>query len=216
MVLLHGLNSYNGFLSTALLNGKDMDFIGAKKHIVERLKSELAPDLYYHGLHHTLDVCRALEELAKKEKVTGDELVLLRTAAFYHDAGFLEQYRDNEPVAVRFAEDTLPRFGYKPEQIAIIGGIIMATRIPQSPRTHLECVMCDADLDYLGRNDFHRIAHTLQQELIKYGVIDSERQWNEIQSRFLKQHTYFTRTAQASRESLKQKHLSEIQQLLVG
>jgi uncharacterized protein len=191
-----------------------MDFVGAKNYILERLKQELAPDLYYHGLHHTLDVCQSVESLAQKERVTGNNLILLLTAAYYHDAGFLEQYRNNEPVAVRIAQETLPRFGYSPEQIQVIANIILATRIPQSPRTHLEQVMCDADLDYLGRSDFHTIAGRLQRELMEYGMIQSEREWNEIQSRFLQQHTYFTQTAQATRETQKQKHLSEIKYLL--
>ncbi|MBC7920106.1 MAG: phosphohydrolase [Ferruginibacter sp.] len=191
-----------------------MNFSEAKNHIVGRLRNELAPDLHYHGWHHTLDVCRSVEKLAKKENVAGNDLTLLRTAAYYHDAGFLEQYQDNEPIAVRIAGEALPRFGYSADQVGIVGGIILATRIPQSPRTHLERVMCDADLDYLGRGDFHAIAQGLQRELMEHGLIRSERQWNEIQLRFLEQHRYFTPTARAARELLKQKHLTEIRQLL--
>lgn len=191
-----------------------MDFAGAKNYIIERLSIELASDLYYHGLHHTLDVCNSVEKLARKENVKGTNLLLLQTAAYFHDAGFLEQYRDNEPIAVRIAQETLPQFGYTCEQIDIVGNIILATRIPQCPQTHLEQVMCDADLDYLGREDFHSIADRLKLELMEHGIVQSEREWNEIQSRFLQKHTYFTQTAKATREPLKQKHLIEIKQML--
>ena len=193
-----------------------MNFAGARNYIVERLSVELASNLYYHGLHHTLDVCRAVEHLARKENVTGNELVLLQTAAYFHDAGFLEQYRDNEPIAVRIAGETLPRFDYSREQVEVIENIILATRLPQRPHTHLEQIMCDADLDYLGREDYHTIANSLKSELIEYGIIQvqSEKEWNALQANFLQKHVYFTRTAQASREPLKQQHLTEIRQKL--
>ena len=80
-----------------------MKFEEAKSYILSRLRHELPTDLYYHGLHHTLDVCESVEEPAQAEQINGDSLVLLKTAAVFHDSGFLERYVNNEPVAVTFA-----------------------------------------------------------------------------------------------------------------
>jgi HD superfamily phosphodiesterase len=66
-----------------------MDFQAAKDYIITRLKNELSTTLYYHGLHHTLDVYNAAEKLAAMEAVSGDDLILLKTAALFHDAGFI-------------------------------------------------------------------------------------------------------------------------------
>ena len=85
--------------------------------------------------------------------------------------------------------------------------MIMATKIPQSPKNHLEEIICDADLDYLGRDDFFVIGDKLFAELSMYGIIDSENDWNKLQVTFLEKHHYFTKTALKNRKSKKEQHL---------
>lgn len=74
--------------------------------------------------------------------------------------------------------------------------------------------MCDADLDYLGRDDFHQIADLLRKELREHGKINSDRQWDEIQVSFLTQHRYFTKTSIETRRPKKLQNLEEIKQRL--
>jgi hypothetical protein len=68
----------------------------------------------------------------------------------------------------------------------------MATKIPQNPKNKLEYIIADADLEYLGTDDFERIGRTLFEEIKLYLGVESERQWNIIQMNFLKSHTYYT------------------------
>jgi uncharacterized protein len=191
-----------------------MRFEEAKQFILDRLSQELPPNLFYHGLHHTIDVCKSVEELALAERVNGDSLLLLKTAALFHDSGFLQQYLNNEPVAVSFAEQVLPRFGYTSEQIETVGKIILSTQIPQKPSNHIEQIMCDADLDYLGRDDFFQISETLKKEWLAYGIITDEEEYNHKQVSFFQQHNYFTETSRKIREPKKQKHLLELNKRL--
>jgi uncharacterized protein len=191
-----------------------MRFAEARAYILERLENELAADLFYHGIHHTLDVCKAVDELADAEKVTGEPLTLLRTAALFHDSGFLKQYLNNEPVAVELVHAQLPAFGYSAGQIDTIGSIILSTSIPQRPESHIAQIMCDADLDYLGRDDFFSISRTLMKEWQAYGLVNTEKEYNEKQIRFFTQHSYFTKTAVERREQKKQEHLFRIEQCL--
>jgi len=60
------------------------------------LKKGLSKDLIYHSLDHTLDVLKAVERLALLEGVTDEALFLLKTAAIFHDAGFIEKYENDE------------------------------------------------------------------------------------------------------------------------
>ncbi len=189
-----------------------MQYHKARAYALGRLQQELPVKLYYHGLHHTLDVCQAVNEIACQEKVAGEELLLVLTAALYHDIGFVEQYLNNEPIAARIARESLPLFNYSPEQIEIVCNIILATSIPQRPTSHLEKILCDADLDYLGRQDFFDISETLRQEWQEFGLVSSLEEWNGKQLRFFQQHQYFTQSAKEKREPLKLKHLAEIQQ----
>jgi uncharacterized protein len=191
-----------------------MKFKEARDFILKRMDKELPKNLFYHGLHHTVDVCKAVDEIATNENINGEELLLLQTAAVFHDCGFLHQYLNNEPLAASIAKDHLPTFGYTPSQIDTISKIILSTRIPQKPGSHVEEVMCDADLDYLGRDDFFNISETLKNEWLAYGIVRSEEEYNQKQVKFFLQHKYFTKTAKEIREPKKQKHLLELKKKL--
>jgi predicted metal-dependent HD superfamily phosphohydrolase len=187
-----------------------MDFKEAKDYILTRLEKELKPNLYYHGIHHTMDVYEASIRIAELEGLSQEEKILVNTAALYHDAGFIYQYDDNEEVAVKLTQLVLPKFGYNEKEIKTIGNIILTTKIKAQPQNLLEEIMCDADYDYLGRNDFYKIAETLYQELIEYDNKFHPEKWNEIQIQFLSKHKYYTKSALILRAPRKQEHLEYI------
>jgi ligand-binding sensor domain-containing protein/class 3 adenylate cyclase/predicted metal-dependent HD superfamily phosphohydrolase len=187
----------------------------AERHIMKILVEKLSPNLHYHGIHHTADVVQAVERIAIMEGVVDEHIFVLKSAATYHDAGFVEQYEHNEPVGAKMAEEILPLYGYTKEQIQQVKELIYATIIPHNPKNKLEEIICDADLDYLGRDDFHDIADSLRRELRDHGKINSDRLWDEIQVKFLTAHKYFTDSAKNLRDAKKQKHLEEIKQRLI-
>lgn len=186
----------------------------AEKYIVERLEKELPDNLHYHDLRHTTDVCAAVERLALMEGIEGDDIFLLKTAALYHDAGFVHQYANNEDIGAALAQEVLPRFGYTQDQIDQIGRLIQATKVPQKPKTHLQQIICDADLDYLGGDEFHIIADKLKRELFERDIVKTNKSWDELQVGFLENHTYFTKTAIELRRANKLARLEEIKERL--
>ena len=186
----------------------------AERHIMKILREKLPAHLHYHGIHHTLDVVEAAERIAIMEGVLDEDIFVLKSAATYHDAGFVEKYDENEVVGASMAAEILPKYGYTDEQIKQVWALIYATIIPHKPNNHLEQIICDADLDYLGRDDFHAISDSLRRELRDHGKIKSDRLWDEIQVKFLTQHKYFTKSAKKLRGEKKKKHLKEIKQRL--
>jgi uncharacterized protein len=190
-----------------------MNLPEAEHFILQKLGSELPVSLYYHGLHHTLDVVESAERIARAEGLSDEEtLTLLRTAALFHDAGFLFTYQGHEAEGCRLVREVLPGFAYSPGQIATICGMIEATKIPQSPKNLLEEIICDADLDYLGRADFDVIAGYLYRELKARDLVADERTWDAIQIKFLERHRYRTLTAQATRQPVKQLHVQKLRE----
>ena len=95
-------------------------------------------------------------------------------------------------------------------------GMIMATRLPQSPRTLLEEIIADADLDVLGRSDFFSRNEALRQELANRGQEIGRKQWAEGQLAFLISHAYFTPAAKMLRDEMKQRHIAELRKMLDG
>ena len=185
-----------------------MQFQKAKKYINDRQRKELPEPLTYHSVAHVKDVYEAAERLAKAEGIAGEDLTLLLTAVMYHDCGFMVQSKEHEMIGCDIARESLPRFDYTPEQIERICGMIMATRIPQTPHNLLEEIIADADLDYLGRDDFWSIGNRLFTELQIYGIIRTEDEWNSLQLKFLEQHHYFTATAINSRKKKKDEYVA--------
>ena len=191
-----------------------MKFLEAKKYILARLKKELPPFLSYHSIAHTKDVYDAARRIAHEENIKGTDKKLLLTAALYHDCGFITGSHNHEIISCQIAKESLPQFEYSPIQIDIICNMILATKIPQSPKTHLEEILCDADLDYLGRDDFKTIGDKLFWELQTYGIITDEIEWNKLQVSFLQKHNYFTKTAKAMREEKKEKYLYDLKKTI--
>ena len=191
-----------------------INYYKAERHIMKLLEQKLSKQLHYHSIAHTKDVVSAAERIALLEGVTDEGLFVLKSAATYHDAGFVEQYDKNEPIGVRLAQEILPKYGYTQEHIDTIKELIYVTTIPHQPKTLLEQIMCDADLDYLGRDDFHEIADRLRRELREHGKINSDRAWDETQVKFLSAHKYFTATAKGMRDKKKEENLQEIKERL--
>jgi len=187
-----------------------MQLDDAGNYIINRLNYELPAYLNYHNASHTLDVYEAAKRLALADGISGDELTLLLTAAYYHDCGFLVKANGHEEESCRIARETLPDFGYATSEIDKICGMIMATRLPQSPQNHLEEILADADLDYLGRDDFSFIANQLFLENSFFGTAGDINEWNHKQVDFMEKHQYFTKTANNLRQAKKDANLGRI------
>ncbi|MFN5003855.1 MAG: HD domain-containing protein, partial [Bacteroidota bacterium] len=185
------------------------DFQDAEKKINDWLEREM-PQLPYHNIVHIRDVAQAAQRIAEQESVSPEEKKLMQLAALLHDIGFVHGAKGHEARGAEMVRELLPQFGFDTIQIETIANMILATKLPQSPQTQLEKILCDADLDYLGRDDFFEISNKLFQEMKDAGVVENEREWNLVQRTFLQGHRYHTGYSKAIRESGKQQRLNEI------
>ncbi len=183
--------------------------------ILDRLERELPAYLYYHNAKHTIDVVTQVELIGWGESVTDEEILLLKTAGLFHDAGHTIGYDEHEYLGCQIVREMLPEYNYTPEQIDRICDIIMATKLPPRPTDKLQSIICDSDLDYLGRSDFIPVSNTLYKELKEQNKMGTLNQWNKIQVKFISGHQYFTQTARSLREVNKQKQIERIQKLIV-
>jgi len=188
-----------------------VDIQTIQTHIMQKLEEGLPSYLTYHNIGHTKDVLKQSMILAKEEGIEdAEDILLLQVSALYHDVGFVQTYDGHEEKGCEIARAELGKFGFDEAQIAVVCGMIRATRIPQSPKNILEQIICDADLDYLGRPDFYTIGDGLFKEFLHQGIVQNDVDWNHLQIRFLDAHRYFTKSANQKRESAKQQHLVEV------
>jgi len=189
-------------------------FADLQEFILDKLEKELPDYLYYHNYKHTIDFVNQAELIGYGEKVTDEEILLLKTAGLFHDSGHIISYQNHEYYGCQIAKEILPKYNYTDEQIEKICELIMATEMPPKPNNLLEKIMCDSDLDYLGRIDFIPVSNTLYEELKAQNKISSLNEWNKLQVKFLTSHQYFTETANKLREVNKEKQIERIKSLL--
>lgn len=182
----------------------------ATTFILNKLRNELSSDLKYHDVNHTKDVLQAVQFIAQQEGVSRHDFHLLSTAALFHDTGYIVSPNNHEVSSCHIALEELPNYGYRKEDMEQICLLIMATKVPQQPEDHLQQIICDADLDYLGRPDFFTRSEKLYAELMLLGDISSRKEFLQMQLQFLAAHRYFTATANRLRNKQKEEHLNKL------
>lgn len=194
-----------------------LNFNEARRYAENRLQHELSPHLLYHGIAHTREeVVPAVETFAALEGITGKSLNLLRTAAWFHDLGYVENPIYHELISARIAVEILPSFAYTEDDIEIVRWAILATALPQAPNNLLEEILVDADLDVLGRKDFMQRNGDLRGELAFLGKEFTDEEWYTSQLKFITGHTYFTAAARSLRDAQKLLNIEELKNILEG
>jgi len=190
-------------------------YLKLRKKALEILNTKLSEDFYYHGVHHTLDVLDAINQYIRREKTDHYTSKLLRISVLLHDIGFTVSYVDHEKNSVSIAKKLMKEYDFSEEEFKIVKGMIMATCTPQKPTNNLEKMICDSDLDYLGRPDYYPVSELLFKELKVYGLISNKKDWNKAQIKFLEAHKYHTDYARKYRQPQKEERIKELKQLLV-
>jgi adenylate cyclase len=191
-----------------------IQFMDLQELILDKLEKELPKSLFYHNVKHTVDVVTQSELIGIGEGVSDEELLLLKTAALFHDTGHTIGYDDHEYNSTLIAKEILPNYYYTQNQIEQICNLIMATKLPPNPKGRLEEIICDADLDYLGRSDMIPVSNALFMELKEQDKIGDLNAWNRLQIKFISGHQYFTHTARNLREVNKQMQIERIASLI--
>lgn len=193
---------------------KLIQFTDLQEIILDKLEKELPKYLYYHNVKHTVDVVTEVELIGWAEGVSDEDILILKTAGLFHDAGHIISYDDHEYQGTQLVKKYLPGYGYTDEEIDRICEVIMATKMPPQPKELLQEIICDSDLDYLGRSDMIPVSNTLYKELKEQNKIGTLNDWNKLQVKFISGHQYFTNTARSLREVNKQKQIERIRELI--
>jgi class 3 adenylate cyclase len=191
-----------------------IQFLDIQEVVLDVLEQNLPEHLYYHNVKHTIDVVTEVELIGWAEGVSEEEILILKLAALFHDAGHVISYENHELHGSILARKMLAKYDYPEDILSNICGLIMATQFPPEPQNILEKIICDSDLDYLGRTDFIPVSNMLYEELKIREMVESFNEWNLKQLEFIKKHQYYTHTAQNLREVNKNKQIERLERLL--
>lgn len=165
----------------------------SREYVSKRLKEELPLGLSFHNLDHTIKVVNASHQIAKSSQVSVNDTETLIIAAWFHDLGFIYQCLEHEIESQKLAESFLKSIDFNEKRLLEVISCIEATRMPQSPKTFLEKILCDADMVHLGSFDYIKRLPLLRKEWsIELGKSFNDKQWYVENLKFLQQHKYFT------------------------
>ena len=185
------------------------------QYITELFRDELPDGIKYHDADHTLHPTRGVAAVANRialsENISEHDRELLIAAAYFHDTGYIREYDKNEPIAARMAGRILKLIGYKPDEIEKIQKMILSTDLAREPQTHVEKILCDADLDHLGRKDFFKMDGKLREGRRIRGLdVSDDVEWYKGTLGVIKNHQYYTQSQKQLREKEKQKNIKKL------
>jgi predicted metal-dependent HD superfamily phosphohydrolase len=169
----------------------------------------------FHNMGHTLDVVRAVEEIGINSQLTEDELESVTIAAWLHDIGYVEGAKDHERKAADKAHELLTEWGMPQKRIHEVVEAIMATKVPQQPRTLISKVLCDADLHHLSTDACQDKAELLREEWATVGdKVLTDPEWIQTNLEFMENHRYHTPYGQTVLQQGKKKNIKRIRKIL--
>jgi predicted metal-dependent HD superfamily phosphohydrolase len=105
----------------------------------------------------------------------------------------------------------LKLIGYKPNEIKKVQMMILSTDLEREPKTHVEKILCDADLDHLGREDFFKLDGRLREGRGARGIdVSDDAKWYKGTLEIIKKHQYYTESQKNLREKEKQRNIKKL------
>jgi len=118
------------------------------------------PTLRYHNYGHVKDVLKACDRMADAEGIGPADRQLLKLGAYLHDIIYVPFGKQNEEASAEVAGEIMRKLCYRGPDIEKVKSMILATKLPTTPRNLLERILCDADLDNFGARTSLRDART--------------------------------------------------------
>ena len=156
------------------------------------LEAHLDKRYTYHNAAHTLNVCNAVKLFAENLCLPPETYCSLRIAAIFHDFGYLEQSFDNEKLALPYLEEFGRKFDIDKKFLLHANDLILETVFPYTPLTPAGSLLCDADIEYIGRECFFEYAGLFREELAGDGIVYTDEQWWSLETDFLQENKFFT------------------------
>src|SRR5258706_6309577 len=104
-----------------------------KNFILDKLTRELPDNLYYHGVHHVLDVLVAAEMLGEKEKISEHDLELVKVAVLFYHSPFILSFKNQKERGCELAKKKNPQLWYKSDEIESIFRMVKDTNYTPQP-----------------------------------------------------------------------------------
>ncbi len=215
---MHYENTIFSLVKLGTVNKEQTSILSlVKAHATKVLTKDLPDVMSYHSLTHTEDVVKAALDIGSNSEFSAEEMETLEIAAWFHDLGYTRSTENHEELGAKMADEFLSELNFPRKKIEQVRGCILATTMPQNPKTTMEEVLCDADLCHIAGDDYAEKAERLQAELsaIK-GVEITDDQWCSMNEEFIAKHQFFTQYAREEFGDKVKENLTKIKARLMS
>lgn len=168
-----------------------------QNHIAELFKKEDTSKLFFHNYAHTVEVVNTVQKMAVEEALNPKDKEILVLAAWFHDLGYLYSYHEHEAKSITLAKAYLASINYPEEDLIKLVGCIAATKLSETPNTHLESLLKDADLSYGVTSHFFERGALLRLEWKEQlNKTYTELIWEKLQLNFLSTIEFYSSYAE--------------------
>ncbi len=187
----------------------------AQAYVSSLLNGKLPGWAVYHNLRHTEEIVEAVQEIGEGSRLNKSEMEIVLLGAWFHDVGYTEVADGHEEKGVEIATQFLQAKGYPQNKIEQVGGCIRATKVPQSPKTFSEEIVCDADVIHLGKKRFFDKSELLRMEMeLRTGKTFTDVEWLKKNVEFISQENFHTAYAKEEFSNRRNKNLVTLQEQL--
>ncbi len=166
----------------------------ARHFVTELFANQVKPLFVFHNMDHTEAVADAASQMADYYRLNDEDTFVLLISAWFHDTGYSSgRPEGHEEVSIQIVTKFLHENHVEDNHIQRIISAIQATRMPQSPISQVEKILCDADLSHLATPDYKATSQLLKQErenLLSKKI--TKKEWRQGNIRFLESHKYYT------------------------
>lgn len=174
--------------------------------------SNANPRIFYHDISHTKSVVNSATKLAKIYHLDDRDTFIVVAASWFHDAGYFSGAAEGHEL--RGADIASALLKNMHQEDSVIDGVrncILATKMPQQPKTLLEQIVCDADLAHLATDDFFERNKLLRKEIEATTVKKiSKTEWRKNSLLFLEKHSFKTDYGKTEMTAGKQKNIEKL------
>ncbi len=182
-----------------------------EEKVFGEILEDLSAPLHFHSQEHARKVYDQAFMLCRAEEVEQEERLLVRSAALMLFTGLKQSYTNFENHSVEITRDLLPHYQYSETQIDRVCNLILSTKFPFHPNNHLEKILIDARMEFLGRPDYTSRIKLLFQELREAGTKINGQQFKHQQIELLHDFEYFTVAARRLREVSSRQQMTRLE-----
>jgi len=183
-----------------------------EEYVRDFIQKNVGAEYVFHDISHTVEVVTSANEIMQGYDLNEREVEILLIAAWFHDTGYSSGGPDGHELrSCEIAKKFLSKFDFTKEELEILCGCIMATKMPHVTNSLLEEIIADSDMSHLGRKSYWDRCGRLRQELLMTNsMMMSEQEWIDFEIDFMTNHRFHTDFASELYDKRKHKHIRQL------